>query len=31
MLRELHIKNIAVIESITVSFNDGFHALTGET
>ena len=31
MLRELHIKNIAVIEDITVSFGDGFHALTGET
>ena len=31
MLRELHIKNIAVIEDITISFGDGFHALTGET
>lgn len=31
MLRELHIKNIAVIEEITISFGDGFHVLTGET
>lgn len=31
MIRELHIKNIAVIEEITISFGDGFHALTGET
>lgn len=31
MLRELHIKNIAVIEEVTVSFGDGFHVLTGET
>ena len=31
MLRELHVKNIAVIEDITISFGDGFHALTGET
>ncbi len=31
MLRELHIKNIAVIEEVTVEFNEGFQALTGET
>ncbi len=31
MLRELHIKNIAVIEDITISFGNGFHVLTGET
>ncbi len=31
MLRELHIKNIAVIEEVTVEFNNGFQALTGET
>ncbi len=31
MLRELHIKNVAVIEEATVSFNDGFQVLTGET
>ena len=31
MLRELHIKNVAVIEEITVDFFSGFHVLTGET
>ena len=31
MLRELHIKNIAVIEETSVEFNEGFQALTGET
>ena len=31
MLRELHIKNIAVIEEVTVQFNNGFQTLTGET
>lgn len=31
MLRELHIKNIAVIEEITVEFENGFQTLTGET
>lgn len=31
MIRELHIKNIAVIEEVTMSFGDGFHVLTGET
>ena len=31
MLRELHIKNVAVIEDVTVTFEDGFHVLTGET
>ncbi len=31
MLKELHIKNVAVIEDVLVSFEDGFHALTGET
>lgn len=31
MLRELHIKNIAVIEEVAIEFNDGFQALTGET
>lgn len=31
MLRELHIKNIAVIEEASVEFNEGFQALTGET
>ncbi len=31
MLRELHIKNVAVIEETFVEFNEGFQALTGET
>ena len=31
MLRELHIKNVAVIESATVQFDNGFQTLTGET
>ncbi len=31
MLRELHIKNVAVIDEASVSFGNGFHVLTGET
>lgn len=31
MLRELSIRNLAVIESVAVRFHDGFHVLTGET
>ena len=31
MLRLLHIENIAVIESADISFDSGFHVLTGET
>lgn len=31
MLRELSIRNLAVIEDVKVSFHDGFHVLTGET
>lgn len=31
MLRELHIKNIAVIEEAAIEFNNGFQTLTGET
>lgn len=31
MLRELHIKNVAVIEEVTVEFDNGFQTLTGET
>jgi DNA repair protein RecN (Recombination protein N) len=31
MLRELSIRNLAVIERVTVSFAEGFHVLTGET
>lgn len=29
MLRELSIRNLAVIEEVTVGFHDGFHVLTG--
>ncbi|MCM3747312.1 DNA repair protein RecN [Paenibacillus pasadenensis] len=31
MLREMSIRNLAVIEEVTVGFHDGFHVLTGET
>src|SRR5688500_7777281 len=31
MLRELHVKNFAVIESTTVEFAPGLNVLTGET
>jgi DNA repair protein RecN (Recombination protein N) len=31
MLRELRLKNFAVVESVTVSFTSGFNVLTGET
>lgn len=31
MLRELSIRNLAVIEQVTVGFHQGFHVLTGET
>ncbi len=31
MLRELHIKNFAIISDATVEFGDGFNVLTGET
>lgn len=31
MLRELTIRNLAVISQVTVRFHDGFHVLTGET
>ena len=31
MLTELSIRNLAVVESATISFRDGFHVLTGET
>lgn len=31
MLRELHIKNVAVIEEADVEFDSGFQTLTGET
>ena len=31
MLKELHIRNVAVIEEVTVEFSGGFNVLTGET
>ncbi|GBG12113.1 DNA repair protein RecN [Paenibacillus agaridevorans] len=31
MLRELSIRNLAVIEEVHISFHQGFHVLTGET
>ncbi|MBW5446762.1 DNA repair protein RecN [Cohnella sp. CFH 77786] len=31
MLRELNIRNLAVIENVSVTFHEGFHVLTGET
>ena len=31
MLRNLHVKNIALIEEIEVSFQEGLNILTGET
>jgi len=31
MLRELHIKNFAIIDDLTIEFGKGFNVLTGET
>ncbi|MFD1955843.1 DNA repair protein RecN [Paenibacillus thailandensis] len=31
MLREMSIRNLAVVEEVHVSFHEGFHVLTGET
>ncbi len=31
MLKELHIKNVAVIDEVRIEFGKGFNALTGET
>lgn len=31
MLRELHIKNLAIIDDVTVEFEEGLNVLTGET
>ena len=31
MIDTLHIKNIGIIDDLTVSFSDGFNVLTGET
>lgn len=31
MLKELHIKNVAVIDEVRIEFGNGFNVLTGET
>jgi DNA repair protein RecN (Recombination protein N) len=31
MLRKLHIKNFAIIDNLTIDFDNGFNVLTGET
>lgn len=31
MISTLHIKNIGIIDDITIDLNDGFNVLTGET
>ncbi len=31
MLREIHIKNLGIIESIQIKFHEGFHVISGET
>lgn len=31
MISTLHIKNIGIINDLTVDLNDGFNVLTGET
>jgi DNA repair protein RecN (Recombination protein N) len=31
MISPLHIKNIGIIEDITINLEDGFNVLTGET
>lgn len=31
MLRELSIRNLAVVEAVDLSFSTGLHVLTGET
>ena len=31
MLKELSIRHFAIIEHVQLSFEDGFHVLTGET
>lgn len=31
MLGQLHIKNIGIIDDVTINFNDGFNVMTGET
>mgnify|MGYP005802631089 CR=1 FL=1 len=31
MINTLHIKNVGIIEDISIDFNEGFNVLTGET
>ena len=31
MIREISIRNIALIDELTISFGEGFNVLTGET
>ena len=31
MLKQLHISNYALIDELTVSFDEGFNVITGET
>ena len=31
MIKELNIKNFAIIDSLNVKFNEGFNVITGET
>lgn len=31
MITTLHIKNIGIIDDLTIDFNEGFNVLTGET
>ena len=31
MITNIHIKNIGIIEDITISFQNGFNVITGET
>ena len=31
MISIMHIKNIGIIEDLTVEFNNGFNVITGET
>ena len=31
MITTLHIKNVGIIDDLSIEFNDGFNVLTGET
>ncbi len=31
MITNIHIKNIGIIEDITINFQNGFNVITGET